>query len=336
MRQIPAICAPGAAILLVLTALLAGARGQSSELQVTFPASPGNWINSGPITAEALQGKAAVLWYFEEDCPRCREKWPAMIATSQQFADKPIVFIGVNSGSSRAKIEQYVRDCKIPWPIVLDPSREFEKASGVPEISLQNIYQMKTINGAGQWANGNPGDLAGSAQHALAGAKWRVEPAEVPASLKQAWVAVEFGNFAAAAPLVKKGMVAASAEIKQAATKLSEAVDAAATSELEAAQKLSTAGEKWLAYKCYQAVGERFVGYAAAATAETEMKALAADEQVQKQQVATKALDAIKRAARTNAGRRGAVIRLRKFPAEHPGTEAAAEAQAIIDQLGPG
>jgi hypothetical protein len=41
--------------------------------KLALPSDPSMWINSAPITMEALQGKAALLWFYEESCPRCRE-----------------------------------------------------------------------------------------------------------------------------------------------------------------------------------------------------------------------------------------------------------------------
>lgn len=31
-----------------------------------LPANPGQWLNSGPISLEAMKGKGAVLYFFEE------------------------------------------------------------------------------------------------------------------------------------------------------------------------------------------------------------------------------------------------------------------------------
>ena len=64
-----------------------------------FPVDPAVWINSSPLSLQQLRGKAVFLWFFEETCPQCREKWPSMIERAQQMKDQPIVFIAVNSGA---------------------------------------------------------------------------------------------------------------------------------------------------------------------------------------------------------------------------------------------
>src|SRR5690349_3653751 len=43
-----------------------------------LPRDPAAWLNSPPLSVEALKGKGVVLWFFEEQCPRCRAKWPGM------------------------------------------------------------------------------------------------------------------------------------------------------------------------------------------------------------------------------------------------------------------
>ena len=43
---------------------------------VQFPAT---WVNSDPISLESLRGKAVFLYFFEETCPKCRDRWPSLI-----------------------------------------------------------------------------------------------------------------------------------------------------------------------------------------------------------------------------------------------------------------
>ena len=33
---------------------------------MAFPSQQRNWLNSDPMTLDAIKGKAAVLWFFEE------------------------------------------------------------------------------------------------------------------------------------------------------------------------------------------------------------------------------------------------------------------------------
>ena len=53
-------CAVGLILLSVCSSLVA------QDGAVRLPANPGQWLNSGPISLEAMKGKGAVLYFFEE------------------------------------------------------------------------------------------------------------------------------------------------------------------------------------------------------------------------------------------------------------------------------
>lgn len=318
--------------------LLCSAIVQSQEREtgkIELPWNPAQWINSGPISAESLKGKAAVLWFFEEDCPRCRERWPDLLTTAKKFEGQPVVFIGVNSGNPRSGVESYAREVNCNWPIIVDSSRELEKAAGVTEISLKNIYQMRLLTPTGDLIPGNPGDIEGSAQRALAGAKWNVDPAQIPQVLRSAWQAIEFGNFPGGAAAVRKGLTSGKPEVKEGATALNDYVQNELKSMLEEADKEKQAGNSWPAFKLYQRISERFAGFEVPAEALAAKKTLATDSQVQKQLVAQKTLEAIRKslASSSPAAKRTAGARLKKLAEDSAGTDAAQEAQTLLDQL---
>jgi len=300
------------------------ARAADDKFQL--PTAPSAWINSTPITTDMLAGKAAFLWYFEEGCPRCRGRWPEMIAAAKKFEGKPIVFIAVNSGSERAAVQQYVREVALPWPVIVDTDRSFEKKSDVGEISLQNIYQGKLLMPDGQLARASF-DIEESVPAALATAKWRVDPAEVPTALKPAWLQIEFGNFAAAAPLVKKSVNASMPEVKAAAEKLLAAVKTELDKEGEAAKASLAAGNKWDAFKAYSFFTARFKGYDLPADATTTLKELAAEEAVRNQLAALKLWDSAQRQTGS-----ATTATLKRILNQYPDTEAAGLAQAALDK----
>lgn len=106
-------------LVLVVSNLPMAATARADELP-PFPSDPVHWINSGPLTASGLKGKGVVLWSFEEECPRCRERWPGLIESAKKFEGQPVVFIAVNSGSGRSTVEDYARQVKCPWPVLVD------------------------------------------------------------------------------------------------------------------------------------------------------------------------------------------------------------------------
>jgi thiol-disulfide isomerase/thioredoxin len=327
---------------LVASLLLLGfaqdAAGQNAPRgNFQLPSDPAAWVNTnGPISLQTLAGKGVVLYFYEEGCPRCRDRWPGILAIAKKYEGKPVFFMAVNSGNSRTEVEQYARDVSLTWPIIVDSTREFEKQSGIGEISLQNIYQAGIITSEGTFRRASASDLEGAAEAALAGAKWEVDPAGIPVTLQAAWTAIEFGNPSGAAAAVKKGLTSPKADVKAAATRLNDAVQAKIKSLVDAAKNAETTGNKWMAYKSYQAAIDQYGGYDLPPEVRANQKTLGEDEAVKKQVLAQKGLESAAKLLRSPAAsvRRGAITKLKKLAEDYPDTDAAAEAQKLVAQLG--
>jgi peroxiredoxin len=308
---------------------------ESAGGEFRLPDQPAAWVNSTPISLTALKGKAAVLWFYEEQCPNCKKKWPAIQAEAKKYEGKPILFIAVNSGTSRFEVEQYAREVGLKWPVIVDSTRQFETLCDVGEISLQNIHQLGMIMPNGQFKKGNWDDIPGSADKALADAAWKVDPAGIPQALRAAWLAVEFGNPASAATAVKKGLNSPKADIQEAAGKLHESVQTEVQEHLSLADQWLEGKQKWEAYKIYDGVKERFGGYDLPTDVAAKMKELEADSKVKNEITAGKALDAAAKLLRnaSASSQRSAVTRLKKLVMDFGDTEAAAQAQQFLTKL---
>jgi thiol-disulfide isomerase/thioredoxin len=306
----------------------------SQSVAAEFPASPAQWINAPPISRADLAGKAALLWFFEEDCPRCRAKWPDLIETAKEFESKPIVFIAVNSGSSRQEIERYVRQSRIPWPVVVDPNREFEKAVGLNEISLQNIHQVQLLMPNGEFRSGRWSDIKGSAEQVLANASFKVDQESIPATLRSAWADVEFGRFSKTAVSIKRSLHSSDAEIKAAAEKLHGHIQSEIEAKLKAAAKAKADNESWTAYQLYQAVLEQFGDYDLPSDVRSEVKQLTQDAAVREELTRQKQLElAIKQVRGRSVTLRKRGFASLKRVAETGTGDAAEKAKAILSQL---
>ncbi|MDX1947001.1 MAG: TlpA disulfide reductase family protein [Pirellulaceae bacterium] len=323
-----------------LVPMLVAGLGSLSPLwgqgEFKLPEDPAAWVNSGPISLKTLAGKGAVLWFYEEGCPRCRDKWPEMYALAKQYEGKPVLFIAVNSGNPRGAVEQYAGDVGLRWPTIVDPTRDFERQCGIGEISLQNIYQAGIITHDGKFRRASWDDLPGAADNALSGAKWNVDPTGIPAALQGAWLAIEFGNPAGGAAAVKKGLTSTKADIKEGATRLNAAVQEKIQLLVDAAKLAEKSGDKWTAYKQYQTAAVQYAGYDLPADVKTAQKQLGEDEAVKNQLLAQKALELAAKSLRgpSASGRRSAIAKLKKLIEDYPGTDAATEAAKLVEQAG--
>lgn len=238
----------------------------------------------------------------------------------------------MNSGSSPASVAQYLRKHQIPWPVIVDPDRTFEAACEVNEISLNNIWQARIITASGELVRGNASDLDQAAAQALSGAAWNVDPAKMTPELQAAWQQIEFGNFAPAASTLKRMLRSRKPDTKTAAGLLQEYVDNKMKSLLDDAATAEASDDQWKAYKALNELQLQFKGY-------DLPKAVAADlTRLKKSDDVTNQIEAYRKLAlaRRSAGSRSASVRqrakqsLQQLIVEYPGTDAAAEAQALM------
>jgi thiol-disulfide isomerase/thioredoxin len=321
---------------LTAIAALLPTRATGQESAELLPSDPAAWVNSPPLSAESLKGKAVVLWFYEEQCPKCRGKWPGMYELAKKYADRPVLFVAVNSGTPRPAVEQYAKGVDLKWPIIVDSSRQFEKRWMDNEISLQNIHQVGLILPSGRKELGRWDDLEASVQKALEGAAWKVDPATIPQALMPTWRLVELGKYSAAAPLLKKGLVTSNAEVKEAAARIHAIVQEELKTAAEEAATTRQAGDPWRAYRQYETIATTFAGYDLPPDVATAQKELTNDPKVKQQLEAAKVLEVIQKSfptARTPAARKRVITRLEQFVKQFADTEAAEQAQQILSQV---
>lgn len=322
---------------LLLLSRTAVGLGQEKE-QKDSPRLPGNpavWINSSPISGEMLAGKAAVLFFFDMQDRGVADGWPRLMQTAQKFEGTPLMFIGVSSGVPRAQLEGYLKRYKISWPVICDSDRSFEGQFGI-QVSPQNARSLQMLMPTGSFKSGEVGNIEGAATDALRDAKWKVEPKDIPPVLQSAWLAIEFGNYPGAAQTLKKNLNG-KAEIKEAAVRLNQFVLDDLAAQTDAAKKSLDDGKKWEAFKRYSAIPIKFKGFTVPADVNSTLKELAADEAIKEEQAAMRQFDlAMQSASRSPSARKGAIKQLEKLIKDHPDTEAAAEAQKLIEQSATG
>lgn len=324
------ICLCG--MLLLSTAVVQG-QGGDQRASPQLPINPAVWINSPPISNEMLAGKAAVLFFFDAQDRGVTDGWQRLLFTAQKFEGTPLLFIGVNSGSPRAQLEGYVKRNKIPWPVICDSDRSFENQFGI-RVSPQETRQLRLLMPDGSFKTAEVNNIEGAATDALRDAKWKIEPKDVPPPLQSAWLAIEFGKYPDAAQTLKKSLNG-KGEIKDFAVRLNQFVLDDLTAQVDAAKKSLDDGKKWDAFKRFSAIPPKFKGFTVPADVNSTLKELAADEAIKEEQAAMRQLDfAMQAAARSPTARKGAIKQLEKLIKDHPDTEAASEAQKLIEQAG--
>jgi thiol-disulfide isomerase/thioredoxin len=314
--------------------------GQSAVVPAQPPALPTRaeqWINSAPLTYQSLRGKAAILWYFEETCPRVMAEWPAMKQLAAANADKPVIFIGVNSGTPRSVVQAYLKRHALDWPVIVDSDRSFERASGVQEISLDNIHQVRMITADGQFVTGRWDKLPDVVEKSLAGAKWKMPYDRVPEALHPAMRRIEYGDYRLADSAIRNGLKDKAPEVRKAAGQLRGYIDRQINSALQEALASAPANNNFARYEAYSQVAQKFAPNELSKEADDEMKRLAADPAVKEEILAAKAVDANTAAISSPDARvrEHAKTVLQRVAEKYPKTHAGAQAKELLTQPQP-
>ena len=304
----------------------------SGDLEWDFPLRREQWLNSDPLMAESLRGKGIVMLFFEEQCPNCAKRWPDVLSLSQQYANKPVLFIAVNSGNDPRTVSNYVRQARITWPVIVDFDRSFESTMGVRTISLDNVIQVRYVSSDGAARPGKWSDIPATVEAALEGASWRVEPLGMPKELRNAWREIEFGDYAAAARDVNKYAKSKKENQKSAAASLLAAVNEAMEADLDKVRDDLRDQKHWESYKGLKLVEQRYKGYEVPEVVDNKIKELAKRDDVRDEIDAKKTLDkALSTAAKNSASaKRKAKNLLEKLVKNSPNTEAASKAQDLL------
>lgn len=204
----------------------------------------------------------------------------------------------------------------------------------MPTVNLNAIMQVRIITAAGRMTRDNPRNLEKAAERALEGASWNVEPSGIPAALQRTWLAVEFGNYPAAAASLKKSLRSRKSKTKSAAEKLQAYVQQQLDQQLQSAAADLDEGLKWQAYKTYASLRQTFKGYEIPAEVAQHVKTLSADKSVKTERIAQKKFQSARKAVlsgKSKASRKRGLGRLKKIIAESPETEAASQAKALLE-----
>jgi len=99
-------------------------------------ASAKGWMNSPPLTPEALKGKVVLLDFWTYSCINCLRTLPYVRAWAAKYQPYGFVVIGVHTpefGFERRaqNVQRATQDLAVGYPVVLDSDRTIWTASGV-------------------------------------------------------------------------------------------------------------------------------------------------------------------------------------------------------------
>jgi thiol-disulfide isomerase/thioredoxin len=83
------------------------------------------WLNSKPLTMEALKGKVVLIDFWEYTCINCIRTFPYLKAWHEKYKDKGLVIVGVHTpefhfAKEEANVVKAIKQFGMGWPMVLD------------------------------------------------------------------------------------------------------------------------------------------------------------------------------------------------------------------------
>src|SRR5215813_2409507 len=113
------------------------------------------WVNSAPLTADALRGKVVLVDFWEYTCINWIRTSPYLKAWHRDYADLGLVVFGVHApefefGKAAANIDQGIRDHGLTYPVAIDNDFRVWRALGNNAWPAEYLFDADGSL-AGQW-----------------------------------------------------------------------------------------------------------------------------------------------------------------------------------------
>lgn len=89
-----------------------------------------------------LRDKVVLLNFWATWCPPCRKEMPDLQALYERFQSKGFVVLGI-SDEEAAKVEPFIRERKVSFPVLLDPGRKVNEMLVVEGIPKTFVYDRE-------------------------------------------------------------------------------------------------------------------------------------------------------------------------------------------------
>ncbi len=117
-------------------------------------------VDGGRIKLSDFRGKAVWLCFWRVGCPPCRQEMPYLQSFYAKYRDRGLVVLGVNVSDDRVITAEFLRECGVTFPNILDASPAAEKVYS-RDYGVGSIPVNYLINGDGIVVDGWIGHLEG-------------------------------------------------------------------------------------------------------------------------------------------------------------------------------
>ena len=136
-----------AALLLWTAPLALLAQGTTPERILNFDGGAG-WLNSAPLTPEALRGRVVLVDFWEYTCINCLRTLPYLREWDRRYRSEGLTIVGVHTpefdfSGKRANVEAAAKRLGVTWPIVLDDRDAIWKRYGNESWPHEYLYDRQ-------------------------------------------------------------------------------------------------------------------------------------------------------------------------------------------------
>lgn len=102
----------------------------------------GALLDGTPFNQKALAGKVVLVDFWATWCGPCVAEIPNMLEQYEKYHAKGFEVVGISLDEEKEKVDAFVAEHKIPWPIIYvgkgwqDPTAQFYGISGIPQLIL--------------------------------------------------------------------------------------------------------------------------------------------------------------------------------------------------------
>ena len=93
-------------------------------------------------TLHDLRGRVVLVNFWATWCPPCRKEMPDLEALYQQFAPRGLVILAI-SDEPAGKVEPFLAEHKVTYPVLLDPGRKVNELFRVEGIPKSFVYDRE-------------------------------------------------------------------------------------------------------------------------------------------------------------------------------------------------
>jgi peroxiredoxin len=93
-------------------------------------------------TFSELRGKVVLVNFWATWCPPCRKEMPDLETLYGRFGSKGFVVLGI-SDEEATKVEPFIRERKVSFPVLLDPGRKVNEMFVVEGIPKSFVYDRE-------------------------------------------------------------------------------------------------------------------------------------------------------------------------------------------------